>query len=50
MGHTLIPMSARDVLTAIHRGDNALVNVEGPHGRFVVRGWKEQTGVEGFGK
>lgn len=36
MRHTLIPMSARDVLTAIHRGKNALVNVEGPHGEIGI--------------
>jgi hypothetical protein len=46
MKHTLIPMAAHEVLTAIHRGKNALVNVEGPCGRFVVedgesrREWK----------
>lgn len=44
--HTLIPMSPREVLTAIHRGKDALINIEGPHGPWVVedgerkRQWK----------
>ena len=41
--HTLIPMSARDVLAAIHRGKNALVNVEGPHGEIVTADNGENT-------
>jgi hypothetical protein len=42
MKHDLIRMSAHQVLTAIHRGENALINVEGPHGRHVdgKRTWK----------
>jgi hypothetical protein len=42
MKHDLIRMSAHQVLTAIHRGENALINVEGPHGRHVdgTRTWK----------
>jgi hypothetical protein len=42
MKHDLVPMSAHEVLAAIHRGKNALVNVEGPHGRHVdgKRKWK----------
>jgi hypothetical protein len=35
MGYTLVAMSPREVLTAIHREKNALLNVEGPHGRHV---------------
>ena len=42
MKHTLIAMSAREVLTAIHRGKDACVNVEGPHGRIVIEDGKEE--------